>query len=141
MSNIIPVDQIEAYVLETLGEYPYDYDIEGIIEEAFEPCLTEEGWKQVVSDDEYWEIVEAHDVGATLHADGKNWILYDGSGEEVSEGEIETEIDPTNKKQVSDKVCEDVKNELGLTSIEIVEQEPVVEAEEGVIAYCLVVAK
>ena len=54
-------DAIAQAILPALGEHADDFDIDAIFDEAY-------GWDdeghlvQTVSDDEFWQIVEAHDI-------------------------------------------------------------------------------
>lgn len=56
-SNIVEARQ---YVVDCLGEYADDYDIDAIVDEAFE--RTDDGWIIEESSDEFWDIVRANDI-------------------------------------------------------------------------------
>jgi len=63
-------DVIDREVAPALGEFGDDYDLEAIAREAFEfrtDCddrgnllLDTQGFEQIVSEEEFWEIVERH---------------------------------------------------------------------------------
>lgn len=52
--------ECRQYVADCLSTYVDDYDIDSIVEDAFE--RTSDGWTIEDPDDDFWSIVESHDV-------------------------------------------------------------------------------
>lgn len=55
------ISDARQYVIDAIGsEYIDDFDVDAIVSEAFE--RTEDGWTIEDPDDDFWSIVESHDV-------------------------------------------------------------------------------
>ena len=52
--------ECREYVKDAIGATWQDFDIDAIVEEAFE--RTSDGWTIEDPDDDFWSIVESHDV-------------------------------------------------------------------------------
>ena len=60
MTTCITRTEASQYVIDCLGEYAKDYDIDAIVDEAFE--RTDDGWTIEEPSDEFWGIVRANDI-------------------------------------------------------------------------------